>query len=577
MEVELSCQDDTFSTSNSIEHEREHTIDQYRVEEIVESLEEKFLNDSSKTDPDANVIIPTAIDVSRHIYRRLKSPLLEYSSDDGSANLFSPEQTIMRRVSQDLNKDDSVSAKIHPIALTSSAVDETFIPNFCLDTYKTSGSNTSTIDCVNAAGKNALCIISSQCFLKGIKLFSNSGTDYCITCDSRQYNVLHLICEYTDNEKDLPHECLEYIIGISTADDLNLNLNQHGFDGKTALHLSAERGDYESTILLLINGADDSLLDENRNTPLHLASYGNHFACMKVLINYLDWPKDSTLQSVLNELSLDLDFTQFKVEESEQNTGILAHNQKNDLQYYDLNQYVPESNYQEVSTEQYNGTGDLSNSTIDNHLAVWNTFFENSTSSAHLTDKSAIRKTNWKASKRRKHKRRGRNCNWRGRLSDSEIINLVIQKGDNEYFRMLMDSQFDLYTTDEGGNTILHTASAHGNSSILLDILDFSGDDAWRLLSMKNDKSETATDVALRNKQQGCVEILSKFTDQQSTTLLPNHNITESVDMDLDSNKGNNSWSSLFGLFPVSLKQSVPPPPPIEIDTDKRSSRILSP
>ena len=53
----------------------------------------------------------------------------------------------------------------------------------------------------------------------------------------------------------------------------------------TPLHLAAEEGYVEIVNLLLTNEADMNAVDENGNTPLHLAVLNEHISCALALLH----------------------------------------------------------------------------------------------------------------------------------------------------------------------------------------------------------------------------------------------------------------------------------------------------
>lgn len=70
---------------------------------------------------------------------------------------------------------------------------------------------------------------------------------------------------------------------INYISDINDNYN---YDFMSPLHLACDIGNIEIVQLLLENGADTDVLDNNFMTPLHYAANRNHFKIIKKLIKY---------------------------------------------------------------------------------------------------------------------------------------------------------------------------------------------------------------------------------------------------------------------------------------------------
>ena len=556
---------ETLSTLSSIENEREITINKCRVDDIVGSLERKFSRGEDSLFSITNVVIPN--ETNEHKHYRLKSPLLDCSSDNTSSTLFSPEKIFNLGTLQESE---------HPVDKTqveyfAGKVSDDFPSSSNVDNNIAINENMQPMDVVNIHGESPFCIVTSQCFLEGIKFFLNSGSDLS-TYDSRHYNILHLVCEYNDKENDPPYICLEYI--LDNFPTSNLMINQKGIDGKTPLHLAAERGDLRCVILLLMNGATNCAADKDKNTPLHLASYGNYLLIMKVLVDYVNWTNNSSFESILNELSPQLERVIYASEENQQ-SYTMSDMQQN-LNPNCTNRTINGENCNLKMVHHKIEPDLIPNTSNNGHLAIWNKFFENATSKAQ---RNFEQKPNGEETQRFKNRRRRKKNSRKVHLNDRRIIELALQKGDDEYLQILAESGFDLHTSDEEGNTLLHIVSAYGKESVVFNILDGSGDEAWRLLRAKNMYSQTAMDMAVQNNQKKCIETIKMFYDQKNSALSPKYDMTNPVDTKVDGREGS-KWGSLFGSFfsnPLGNHSIPPPPPPITIDATERTSVILSP
>jgi ankyrin repeat protein len=71
---------------------------------------------------------------------------------------------------------------------------------------------------------------------------------------------------------------------LDKAVDTGRLINQHDSLGRTALHLAADKGHFESVDLLLLGGADVNVVDDDGRTPLYRAARRDHANCVKLLV-----------------------------------------------------------------------------------------------------------------------------------------------------------------------------------------------------------------------------------------------------------------------------------------------------
>jgi ankyrin repeat protein len=63
------------------------------------------------------------------------------------------------------------------------------------------------------------------------------------------------------------------------------NVNAHGNEGLTSLHMAAFEGYIESVTALLSAGANANVTDNSGNTPLHIAAFANQGTIVNGLLN----------------------------------------------------------------------------------------------------------------------------------------------------------------------------------------------------------------------------------------------------------------------------------------------------
>lgn len=77
----------------------------------------------------------------------------------------------------------------------------------------------------------------------------------------------------------------ERISTIKTLLDYAADINLIDYNGWTALHHAAVKGDIESSLELIENGANVNAYSTSMKTPLHLAAYHNHPEIIQILVN----------------------------------------------------------------------------------------------------------------------------------------------------------------------------------------------------------------------------------------------------------------------------------------------------
>ena len=92
-------------------------------------------------------------------------------------------------------------------------------------------------------------------------------------CDNKGDNALLMSARYSD--RSLICELL-----VNSNYDLNLT----NFDGDTATHIAAQKGNLNHLVVLLDAGANCDMLNNHALSPLYLAILNNHIECVHVLL-----------------------------------------------------------------------------------------------------------------------------------------------------------------------------------------------------------------------------------------------------------------------------------------------------
>ncbi len=99
------------------------------------------------------------------------------------------------------------------------------------------------------------------------------------------------ICGSTEYDSALCDSPLSYAIRLGDEDifdcliELGFDVNQRGEDGYTSLHYAVSNGKLWAVARLLEHGADVNAINGGKETPLHLAFYGDrHKAIIDLLV-----------------------------------------------------------------------------------------------------------------------------------------------------------------------------------------------------------------------------------------------------------------------------------------------------
>ncbi|XP_048250462.1 ankyrin repeat domain-containing protein 50-like isoform X5 [Haliotis rufescens] len=104
-------------------------------------------------------------------------------------------------------------------------------------------------------------------------LLMTQGVDVSLVDDNRN-NILHVACR--GGHVDM----VEYFLSQKVAD-----INSRGQYGRTPLMATAEKGHRQVFDLLVTEGADVCLVDDNRNNILHVACLGGHVDMVKYILS----------------------------------------------------------------------------------------------------------------------------------------------------------------------------------------------------------------------------------------------------------------------------------------------------
>jgi len=396
------------------------------------------------------------------------------------------------------------------------------------------------INMLNSRGESALSIMSSRCLLSGIKLLLECGADASFL-DENNFSLLHLVFEVCDDvdEIDQPYPCARWLIGYGA--DVNIVSK----DGRTALMLACDRGDDKSVLLLVHNGANTSVTDENANTALHYAAQRNHLNCISILLTGEDI---ITASNIPKSIPLSGEATNEDVTKEPEKTE-----------------------------DYFEGRTGLS----DTHLDIWDQCFRNSLQSLTPTKSKGTEKRNIGALS----------------PSESDAIRFIIQNNDCSKMMFLFENGFNAYATDKDGNAIFHIAALYDSYQIMERVLRHYSDDLGHLINVPNNFGETPYHIATRLQHNKCASLLNKYADNESSTLSADNMVESSIineddcggDDKIEPEIGAERWSrnnSLFGSLYSSVtgvfERSPPPPPPsIRIGVRKKSYKgkgvMLSP
>ncbi|XP_071111894.1 serine/threonine-protein phosphatase 6 regulatory ankyrin repeat subunit A-like [Haliotis cracherodii] len=122
-------------------------------------------------------------------------------------------------------------------------------------------------------GRTPLMMAAEKGHRQVFDLLVTQGADVSLVDDNRN-NILHVAClgGHTDMVK--------YVLSQKVAD-----INSRGQYGRTPMMMSAEKGHRQVFDLLVIQGADVSLVDDNRNNFLHVACLGGHVDMVKYVLS----------------------------------------------------------------------------------------------------------------------------------------------------------------------------------------------------------------------------------------------------------------------------------------------------
>ena len=397
------------------------------------------------------------------------------------------------------------------------------------------------INMLNSRGESALSIMSSRCFLSGIKLLLECGADASFR-DENNFSLLHLVFEVCDDvdEIDQPYPCARWLI------EYGADVNIVSKDGRTALMLACDRGDDKSVLLLIHNGANTSVTDENANTALHYAAQRNHLNCIGILLTGEDL---LTTSNIPKSISLSGEATNEDVTKEPEKTE-----------------------------DYFEGCTSLS----DTHLDIWDQCFRNALQSFSPT--------------KSKGNEEERNIGVRG-PSESDVIRFIIQNNDCSKMMFLFENGFNAYATDKNGNAFFHIAALYDSYQIMETALRRYSDDLGHLINVPNNFGETPYDIATRLQNNECASLLNKYANNESSTFSADNMVESSIsneddcggDDEIEPEIGAERWSrnnSLFGSLYTSVtgvfERTPPPPPPsIRIGVKKDSYNgkrvILSP
>lgn len=142
--------------------------------------------------------------------------------------------------------------------------------------------------------------------IASMKEFLNKDKEFIHQIDTNFRTPLHIAAEYNqpkairllvnngaDIEKEMPggltslhiSTLVESIESVDTLIELGANIDKVDDHGYSSLHMAAEYGNVDIIKLLISNNADDSLLNQDRMTPLCVAIYHDQEESASLLYN----------------------------------------------------------------------------------------------------------------------------------------------------------------------------------------------------------------------------------------------------------------------------------------------------
>lgn len=162
----------------------------------------------------------------------------------------------------------------------------------------------------NSKGQTPLSIVSSNCFLDGMKLLVERGANINLT-DALGRSPLHLACE--NSQSDSHHACIDYLLKNGA------NVSIQDLHGSTPMHIAANEGCVECVKKLMLHKANPNARDVCGEIPLHIAARMMHLECMKALSPSCG----ASTSSVESTSSIDTDVCQFACNRSMMTTRLM--------------------------------------------------------------------------------------------------------------------------------------------------------------------------------------------------------------------------------------------------------------
>jgi ankyrin repeat protein len=300
-----------------------------------------------------------------------------------------------------------------------------------------------------------------------------------------------------DNNDAALHHALdetEFLQRIERSDDNSFNKREK--DGRTVLHLAAERG-FEGVVLWLLGRkADPNVADNFGWTALHLAAEGGHEGVVRLLLdrgadpNATDHFERTALQWTVEGVA------RLLVERVDQ-TNI---NKPDKLRRTALWQAAWRGRKDIVELLLKNGAYTKSRSGVSAlHAAAKN---RHGTVALLLVERGAAIDTDEVAQFLFSIRV---NVAIKNRVYEQTVLHWAAERGDKEVVQLLLEKGADAAAKDDNGRTVLHLAAEGGNKEVVQLLLEKGADAA-----AKDDNGRTVLHLAANGGNKEVVQLLLK-------------------------------------------------------------------